>query len=148
MSNAPLTIGAMAKAAGTKVVTIRYYEKIGLLPPPDRTGGNYRAYEAESLERLLFIRRCRELGFTLDQIRELLRLSSQEDRACCDVDRITTEHLTAAERKIADLNRLASELRRINDLCRGDGQIANCRIVEVLGSGCAAQKTDVRTGTA
>jgi len=125
-------IGQLAKATDTKVVTIRYYEKIGLLAPPRRTAGNYRVYEPGHLDRLRFIRRCRDLGFTLDQIRDLLRLSSDEDQECAEVDRIAAEHLSAVERKIADLARLADDLRRIGSLCKGGGRIADCRIVEAL----------------
>jgi len=132
MGNSDLAIGQLAKATDTKVVTIRYYEKIGLLAPPRRTAGNYRAYEREHLDRLRFIRRCRDLGFTLDQVRDLLRLSSDEGRECAEVDHIAAEHLTAVERKIADLARLADELRRISSLCQGGGHIADCRIIEAL----------------
>lgn len=127
-----LSIGDLSKATDTKVVTIRYYEKIDLLPSPERTSGNYRAYETAHLDRLRFIRRCRDLGFTLDQVRDLLSLSSQEDRDCCEVDSIAVAHLAATEEKIADLTRLAGELRRIISRCEGGGVIANCRIVEAL----------------
>ena len=127
-----LTIGNLAKAAGTQVVTIRYYEQVGLLPPPQRTAGNYRIYQPAHLDRLRFIRRCRELGFTLDQVRDLLHLSSQANEACGDVDRITADHLAAIEQKIADLRRLADELRRISRRCQGDGRIADCQIVQAL----------------
>jgi Cu(I)-responsive transcriptional regulator len=126
------SIGALAKATGTKVVTIRYYERIGLLPSPARSQGNYRIYGESHERQLRFIRRCRDLGFTIEQIRGLLRLSSQEDRACAGVDRITAEHLREIEEKIADLARLAKELRRLSDCCQGDGVIADCRILEVL----------------
>jgi Cu(I)-responsive transcriptional regulator len=135
MTTSPLTIGDLAKATGTKVVTIRYYERIGLLPPPERTGGNYRAYEPMHLDRLRFIRRSRGLGFTLDQIRELLRLSSQEGKACVEVDRIAAAHLAETEEKIADLTRLAARLRRIISRCEGGGVIADCRIIEALSPG-------------
>jgi Cu(I)-responsive transcriptional regulator len=128
-----LTIGNLAKATGTKVVTVRYYEQAGLLPAPSRTSGNHRAYGAEHLHRLRFIRRCRALGFTLEQVRALLRLSSQEDHACDEVDRITTEHLADIETKVADLTKLADELRRIGTHCQG-GRIADCRIIEALSS--------------
>jgi DNA-binding transcriptional MerR regulator len=127
-----LTIGELAKATGTKVVTVRYYEQAGLLPVPPRTAGNYRAYEADHLAKLHFIRRCRDLGFTLDQVRDLLRLSTQQDRACAEVDRIAAAHLAEIELKIADLTRLAGELRRIGSQCQGGGVIANCRIIEAL----------------
>jgi DNA-binding transcriptional MerR regulator len=127
-----LSIGAMAKAAGVKVVTVRYYEKVKLMPEPPRTDGNYRAYRREHLHRLRFIRRCRDLGFTLDQVRELLRLSLQSMRDCSGVDQLTAKHLEDIERKIADLKSLAAELRRINRRCPGNRIIADCRILEAL----------------
>jgi DNA-binding transcriptional MerR regulator len=88
-----ISIGELARMAGTKVVTVRYYEKIGLLPEPARSATNYRAYSQRDLSRLRFIRRCRNLGFTLDQVRELLRLSSEREHDCTEVDRIAASHL-------------------------------------------------------
>jgi len=126
-----LTIGALAKATGAKVETIRYYERIDLLPAPPRTAGNYRAYSAAHLRRLRFIRRCRDLGFSIDAVRDLLRLAESTDADCAKVDGIAHGHLAAVERKIADLKRLAAELRRIGAQCRG-GRIADCRILEAL----------------
>jgi DNA-binding transcriptional MerR regulator len=114
-----LSIGDLAKGTGTKVVTVRYYEQSGLLPVPSRTAGNYRTYRSEHMSRLRFIRRCRDLGFTLDQIRDLLRLSSRKDAECVEVDRITAQHLAEIEKKIADLKRLAKELRRFKHLLSG-----------------------------
>ena len=133
-----LSIGAVAKATGIKVVTLRYYEQVGLVPSPARTDGNYRAYSEEDLCRLRFIRRCRDLGFTLDQVCELLRLSSKKDQECSEVDRITKRHLTEVERKMSDLKRLAKVLRRISSRCRGDGLIGDCRIIEALSPGVGA----------
>ena len=130
-----ISIGDLAKGTGTKVVTVRYYEQIGLLPVPSRTAGNYRTYSNEHMRRLRFIRRCRDLGFTLDQIRDLLRLSSQKDEECGEVDRITAQHLIEVEQKISDLRRLAKELRRLNNCCQGNGIIADCRIIEALSPG-------------
>jgi Cu(I)-responsive transcriptional regulator len=130
--NGRISIGELAKRTGTKVVTVRYYEQIGLLPVPSRTAGNYRTYSNEHMRRLRFIRRCRDLGFTLDQIRDLLRLSSQKNEDCAEVDRITAEHLAEIEQKISDLKRLAKELRRLNTCCQGNGIIADCRIIEAL----------------
>jgi DNA-binding transcriptional MerR regulator len=127
-----LNIGALAEAAGVKVVTVRYYEKVKLMPEPPRSAGNYRAYKREHLHRLRFIRRCRDLGFTLDQVRELLRLSVQGKHDCSDVDRIASKHLEDIERKIGDLRRLAAELRGINRQCPGGRTIAGCRILEAL----------------
>lgn len=130
--NGRITIGDLAKGTGTKVVTVRYYEQIGLLPVPSRTAGNYRTYSNEHMHRLRFIRRCRDLGFTLDQIRDLLRLSSQKSEECAEVDRITALHLAEVEQKISDLKRLAKELRRLNSCCKGNLTIADCRIIEAL----------------
>lgn len=126
------SIGDLAKGTGTKVVTVRYYEKIGLLPVPSRTAGNYRTYRSEHMRRLRFIRRCRDLGFPIDQIRDLLRLAAQKDGECAEVDSITAQHLIEIEQKISDLKLLAKELRRLNNCCQGRGIIADCRIIEAL----------------
>src|SRR5690349_19172596 len=128
----PMSIGDVAKATGVKVVTIRYYERVGLMPAPLRTEGNYRAYRGEHVRRLEFIRRLRALGFTLDQVRDLLRLSSEKNQACSEVDQITMRHLNEVEGKIRDLRKLASELRRLSRCCQGNGRIAECRIIEAL----------------
>jgi DNA-binding transcriptional MerR regulator len=111
---------------------LKKHLQAGLLPAPPRTSGNYRTYGADHLNRLRFIRRCRDLGFTLDQVRDLLRLSVQENQPCTEVNRISAEHLTEIEQKIADLTRLADELRRINGRCQSGGLIADCRIIEAL----------------
>ena len=129
-----MTIGELAQATATKAVTIRYYERIGLLPEPRRTGGNYRVYEVEHRDRLRFVRRCRELGFTLQQVRDLLRLASSDAQACDTVDRLTAAHLSAVERKMEDLARLATQLRRIKRRCRGGGTIADCRILDAISA--------------
>jgi Cu(I)-responsive transcriptional regulator len=134
------SIGDLANGTGTKVVTVRYYEQIGLLPMPSRTAGNYRTYSNEHIRRLRFIRRCRDLGFTIAQIRELLRLSSQKNEACAEVDRVTAQHLIEIEQKISDLKRLAKVLRRLNNFCQGDGIIADCRIIEALSPSREAER--------
>ena len=128
----PLTIGKLSRETGVKVVTIRYYEQIGLMPVPSRTDGNYRTYGVDHRRRLRFIRRCRDLGFTLDQVRDLLRLSSEKTKACAEVDRIAEQHRRTVEEKLTDLTRLASELSRLSACCRGKGLIADCRIIEAL----------------
>ncbi|MDQ1473445.1 MAG: hypothetical protein QOJ99_4925 [Bryobacterales bacterium] len=133
-----VSIGEVTKATAIKAVTIRYYEKIGLFPPPARTGSNYRAYTTDHLRQLRFIRRCRDLGFTLDQVRELLRLSSQKNSECSNVDRLTARHLTNVEQKISDLEKLAGELRHLSKCCKGGGIIADCRILQALAPGEAA----------
>lgn len=126
-----LTIGDLAKATGTKVETIRYYERIGLLPTPGRTGSNYRAYDEEHLNRLSFVRRARDLGFSLDKVRELLGLADQTDRSCEAVDIIARQHLHEVERKIVDLTALRDELAEIIERCN-HGTVAECRIIGAL----------------
>lgn len=127
----PMTIGDLAAATDTRVETVRWYEKVKLLPAPARSAGNYRLYGPGHLRRLRFIRRGRDLGFTLDQIRELLALSDQRDRSCGDVDVIARAHLAEVERKLSDLTRLARELRDVIGQC-GCGSVADCRIIESL----------------
>jgi DNA-binding transcriptional MerR regulator len=126
-----MKIGELAMATSTKVETVRYYEKIGLLPPPARTVSNYRSYGSEHLSRLSFIRRARDLGFTLDSVRDLLDLSDQKNGSCDAVDLIATSHLESIERKIADLSSLQGELSRVLRSCR-KGTIAECKIIETL----------------
>jgi len=125
------SIGALAKATGTKVETVRWYERVGLLPAPARTSGNYRTYGAAHLGRLSFIRRARDLGFSLDQIRALLDIAEQQDRSCEAVDVIAREHLDEVDRKIADLQALRRELDFLIGQCRR-GKVAECRIIEAL----------------
>src|SRR5882724_8722202 len=98
-THSTLTIGALARATGTKVETVRYYEQIGLLPLPPRTSGNYRSYAASHVQRLTFIRRSRDLGFTIEQVRDLLQLADRKDRPWDSVDRIGRDHLAKIEEK-------------------------------------------------
>jgi len=126
-----LTIGALAKKTDTKIETIRYYERIDLLSAPRRTSGNYRIYDAEHLGRLSFIRRARDLGFSIAQVRELLSLADQQSRSCARVDAIARQHLAEVERKIADLKAMRRELSTVIDQC-GRNVIADCRIIEAL----------------
>lgn len=125
------SIGALAEATGSKVETVRYYERIGLLPQPGRTTGNYRAYTADHLARLSFVRRARDLGFTLDQIRALLELADHKDNDCCSVDAVARGHLADIDRKIADLKALRRELNDLLNQCQ-QGTIADCRIIGAL----------------
>ncbi|MDP2411555.1 MAG: helix-turn-helix domain-containing protein [Pseudolabrys sp.] len=131
MSGRTLTIGHLARQTGTKVETIRFYEKSGLLPEPSRTEGNYRAYRPEHLNRLSFIRRARDLGFSLEQVRSLLTLSDDRTQPCTAIDAIANEHRTAVERKIRDLQALKAELDRVINQC-GHGIVADCKIIETL----------------
>ncbi|HWU94512.1 MAG TPA: helix-turn-helix domain-containing protein [Sphingomonas sp.] len=127
-----MQIGELARATTTKVETIRFYEKIGLLGEPGRTAGNYRDYGAGHLARLSFIRRARDLGFTLDQVRELLALSDDKDQSCSAVDSVARAHLAQIDQKIADLRALRRELDELIGQC-SQGAISDCRIIEALG---------------
>lgn len=126
-----MKIGELASATGTRAETVRYYEKIGLLAPPARTSGNYRSYGGEHLARLSFIRRARDLGFTIETVRELLALSDDRTRSCEAVDGIARTHLAEVDRKIADLMALRGELGRVIDTC-SHGTVADCKIIEAL----------------
>src|SRR3954447_18662990 len=125
MDAASFSIGDLTRATGTKIETIRYYERTGLLPPPPRTGGNYRAYGSGHLARLSFVRRARGLGFSLEQVRALLDLAEQRERSCEAVDAIAREHLAEVERKLADLEALRRELASLIGQCR-HGTVAEC----------------------
>lgn len=124
-------IGKLSKETGVKVPTIRFYEQIGLLPPPRRTEGDWRLYGDEARRRLDFIRHARDLGFSVDDIRALLAVAAHPDRPCADADTITRFQLAAIERKIDQLIGLRDELRRMADACAG-GSAANCRVIDAL----------------
>ena len=126
-----LAIGDLARATDTKVETIRYYERVGLLPQPARTAGNYRLYAPAHLARLSFIRRSRELGCSIDQVRALLSLADQKDRSCAEVDEIAREHLAEVDAKIIALKKLRRELDAIIRRC-DVGTITDCRIIDAL----------------
>lgn len=126
-----LAIGDLARITGTTVETIRYYERTDLLPRPARTTGNYRSYTQHHLGRLSFIRRARDLGFSIEQIKALLDLADQSGRPCEAVDVIARQHLAEVERKLADLGALQRELTALLGQCR-HGTVAECRIIETL----------------
>lgn len=112
--------------------TIRYYEKIGLLPEPERTEAGYRQYGEDHLRRLKFIRKGRDLGFSIEAIRELLRLAVHPEYPCQDADQMATEHLAEVERKIEELERLRGALREMIN-CHAH-TVAECRIIDALAS--------------
>ncbi len=127
-----MLIGELARATGTKAETIRYYERERILPCADRTDGNYRDYSPEHLATLTFIRRARELGFSMAQVRQLLALSDQADKPCIDVDQLVKAQIEVVDRKIADLTALREELGHLLGSCKGE-RIDECRIVQSLG---------------
>ncbi|MEQ8823459.1 MAG: helix-turn-helix domain-containing protein [Filomicrobium sp.] len=128
---AEVSIGVAAKLTGIKVPTIRYYEQIGLLSGLKRTDSNRRLYGAADLDRLRFIKHARELGFELDAIRTLLDLQVDPEKPCSAIDAIAREHLADVDQRIASLQGLKRELRRMIESC-SRGRIADCRIIEVL----------------
>ena len=129
-----MRIGELAQATGTKAETIRYYEREGILPYADRTDSNYRDYSKDHLATLTFVRRARELGFSMAQVRELLALSDRDDKPCQDVDRLARSQIVDVQRKIDDLTAMRDELSRMLAACDTD-KIGQCRIVESLASG-------------
>ena len=126
-----LTIGQISKRTRCNIETIRYYEKIGLLPAPPRSEGGYRLYGEDHLKRLTFIRQSRALGFSLDEIRSLLRLVDKGDYTCSEVKEITSEHLDAVRRKISDLRVLEKALEDMVSQC-DDGRVPECPVIEAL----------------
>lgn len=126
-----IPIGALSEATGVKVPTIRFYEQIGLLPAPLRTQSNRRSYGEPHLQRLRFIRHARDLGFSVDDIRELLAMTAQPQASCDRADSIARRHLAEVERRIAQLQSLRSELQRMIGEC-SHGRIADCRVIESL----------------
>ena len=131
---AEFTIGEMSRRTGCKIETIRYYERAGLMPAPPRSSGGYRLYGEAHQKRLNFIRRGRELGFSLDRVRELLTLAEGGGSNCDEVKETTLDHLSDIESKIADLSRMAKLLRQKAALCKG-GNVPECPILEALFDG-------------
>lgn len=124
-------IGELAKRAGCRAETVRFYEREGLMPDPRSSQGGHRIYDADHIKRLTFIRRARELGFTLNQVRSLLGLADSGDYTCADVKSLTLSHRADVRDKIADLKRLDAALSNLVDECEGDrGQ--ECAIFDAL----------------
>ncbi|MFQ6023183.1 MAG: helix-turn-helix domain-containing protein [Acidiferrobacterales bacterium] len=126
-----ITIGTLSERTGCNIETIRYYERIGVMPEPPRTQGGHRLYGEEHLKRLNFVCRSRALGFTLDQVRGLLCFVDRGDYTCADVKAMTLEHLEGVRRRIADLRRLEKVLKDMAAQCEG-GKVPDCPMIEVL----------------
>ncbi len=132
MSATSMTIGRLAERAGVNIDTIRYYERNGLLPAPTRRASGYREYAAADIERLRFIRRAKELGFTLTEIAELLSLTADRHNDMRGVKRKAEERLTQVEHKIKELQRVRRGLQKLIAVCPGHGELARCPIVTAL----------------
>lgn len=124
-------IGELARQANCQVVTIRYYEREGLLKPPERTEGNYRLYGEDELERLRFIRHCREHGLNLREIRRLLEFSDNPDGSCDWIGALIQKHIAEVDRQIEDLRHLKRHLESLHVKCSGDKK-GECGIIENL----------------
>jgi len=127
-----LTIGKVAKAVGIGIETVRFYERQGLIADPPRTTSGYRQYPAETVERLRFIRRAKDLGFTLNEIGELLGLRIQGGQSCDAVRSLASEKLTDIEDRIADLERMATVLRSLVSSCDDGRESDACPILDAL----------------
>lgn len=126
-----LTRGELAVRIGCNIETIRYYEKIGLLPPPPRSEGGHRLYGQDLVKRLNFVRRGRDLGFTLEEIRDLLRVVDGGAYTCAQVEALALEHAREIRRKIADLKKLKGVLETMAAQCSG-GEVPECPIIDAL----------------
>ena len=131
---AGIQIGELSRRTGCNIVTIRYYEQIGLLPAPARSAGRYRVYGTADVRRLAFIRRSRELGFTLDEVRTLLSLSADDGQdTCANVREVAERHLADVRAKIADLQAMEHVLADAVRRCAA-GEVPGCPIIDALSA--------------
>lgn len=131
MQQQKLAIGSLSQQSGCKIQTIRHYEDIGLLPPPKRTNGNHRLYNTGHIDRLIFIRRGRELGFSISDIRELFELSENPDASCEKASGIAKRHLEKIKKDKASLSALEKELSAMINICPNEKN-STCSIIEAL----------------
>ena len=125
-----MQIGQLARQADVPIDTVRYYERRGLLTPPPRRPSGYRSYQSEDLTRLRFILRGKALGFTLEEIRELLRLGAAQDADRSDVRALAARRLADVEQRLRELTAIRDTLKDLVDACSGHGAVAGCPIIE------------------
>jgi Cu(I)-responsive transcriptional regulator len=145
-----MKIGQVSTASGLSAKMIRYYESIDLLPQVERTGGGYRNYGPDDIHRMRFIRRARDLGFSFERVRELLRLWSDQKRSSGKVKALALAHIGELETRATELNELIRTLRHLADTCDGSNR-PDCPIIEELESGATKQRRKARptfTGSA
>ena len=135
-----MQIGAASKAAGVSAKMIRHYEAIGLIPAAERRGSNYRDYDNEDVHRLGFIRRARDLGFSIEEIRDLLRLWADRERSSRDVKTLTLSHIAELDGKIALLTEMRATLAHLAHCCDGDSR-PGCPIIESLAGTAQVEHT-------
>ena len=128
-----LTTSQLANSAGVNVETLRYYERRGLLPEPPRRASGYRQYSQDDVARLQFIKRAKELGFTLQEVQELLNLRVDPDTPCAMVKRRADLKIIDIEEKLRSLKRIKKALNKLAATCSGRGPVGDCAILEALG---------------
>jgi len=143
-SRYPIGIGELSKQAGCKIETIRYYEQQELMPPPPRTDGGHRLFNSAMVGRLQFIRRSRELGFSMHEIRQLLSIIDGKQVSCERVKTIAEEHLHDITAKIADLRKMQRTLSELAGQCSGE-DVPDCPIIDVLQSGNRKKSAGTQT---
>ena len=126
-----MLIGELSRLSGVKIPTIRYYEQMGLIEAPERTEGNQRRFTSSELERLSFIKHARELGLSIETIRELIKLGDHPDQPCAEANRIAKAQLVSVRERISQLKRLEKELKRIASSCNAD-KVADCYVIRAL----------------
>lgn len=129
-----MNIGDAARESGVSAKMIRYYEEVGLIRQPARNRNGYRAYDKSNIHELRFIRRARDLGFTVEQISGLMHLWRDRSRASADVKRMALEHVAALEAKRREIEEMANTLKHLAATCHGDGR-PDCPIIETLAEG-------------
>ena len=126
-----LTIGKLAKAGDVRVDTVRYYERMGLISPLERTESGYRKYSQESIKLLRFIRKAQSLGFTLEEIKALLELSEEPEADCADIREYARNKITEIESRITDLLKMKDCLQKLANFCPGEGKpLSECNILK------------------
>ncbi|MFH1303672.1 MAG: heavy metal-responsive transcriptional regulator [Planctomycetota bacterium] len=129
-----LKIGQVAERSGVGIETVRFYEREGLIPKPDRSSSGYRLFDDETIARLQFIRRAKELGFTLIEIKELLSLRLDTTTSCADIKSRAEAKIADIDEKIRTLKRMKTTLKKLTSKCNGQGSVNECSILDALDS--------------
>lgn len=132
-----MKIGELSSATGTPVETVRFYERVGLLPAPKRTSGNFRIYDEAHAERLAFVRHCRSLDMTLDEVRVLLQFRDAPERGCGEVNQLVDAHIAHVATRIRELRSLEKQLQELRTTCGDARSGAECGILSGLSSAAA-----------
>ena len=127
-----MKIGELAKRSGCSIQTIRYYEREGLLRSAERSEGNFRVYDQQAEDRLMFIKRCRNLDLSLDEVKQLLALSQEPEAACGEVNQIIDQHIHKVEERILELQDLHVQLMRLRGHCSEHLTVNQCGIIKTL----------------